>query len=240
MIDISVVSAFLAGLLTFLAPCTLPILPGFISFLAGAHKDESKWHSFMIAVGFAAGFSVVFIMLGILTGIFGTFFIGHRTVISQVGGIIIIIFGLSMLGLPLLTKLPSIILHRVPRAAPKGVLQSVVFGTVFALSWSPCLGPVLGTILILATTKGGALNGALLLFVFSLGYTLPFLVLAGFLDSLKQKIASLSIYTPMINKVGGVLVVIVGLSFVFGNYASLGFWANGFDITSYDWVINRI
>lgn len=231
MLEIGYISAFIGGLLTFLAPCTLPLIPAYMSFLAGSQKsaDGKVWwnHIMRNSLLFTIGFSIVFMFFGMISGAVGQFFVLHRAALSQFGGIIVIVFGLSMLGvidIPQLftgKKIPTFI-H------PGKPFSSLLLGLVFALGWSPCLGPILGTILVLAGTSGTAFQGALLLFVYSLGLAIPFLTIAAVYGVSFAYINSLARVLPYVNKVGGALFVVMGALLIFGEFGLLSVWVEKF------------
>lgn len=204
MVELSIaliISSFIAGLITFLAPCTLPLVPAYLGFISGvSDKDlqdpkkarEAKWKVFKNGVFFILGFSIVFIIFGALfgslvqilqaVGIGPTTLAGEgllRTRIGQIGGVLVILFGLFMLGF---FKLPFLQVERrmkMPTFLKVGKpLSSLTIGGAFAFGWTPCVGPILGSILLLASSEGSILDGVILLSFFSLGLAIPFLLIA--------------------------------------------------------------
>jgi cytochrome c-type biogenesis protein len=235
MLEIGFISALIGGLLTFLAPCTLPLIPAYIGFLAGAPGADEKTRSrriFLNALLFTLAFSCVFVFFGLVSGSLGKFFVLHRVLISQVGGALVILLGLSMLGvfdLPQLfsgKKLPTFMHSGKPFSA-------FLLGLLFALGWSPCLGPILGTILVLAGTSGTAFHGALLLLVYSLGLAIPFIAIALIYGASFSYISTLARVLPYINKIGGVLFVLIGTLLLFGNFGLLNVWVQ--DVLGDSW-----
>jgi cytochrome c-type biogenesis protein len=164
--------AFLAGVLMFLAPCTLPIVPGYLAFIAGVSPGEEKGARGRIvrnAIWFVIGFSVVFVLLGTFAGYVGVAIGPWRTLVARLAGLVIIFFGLTMLGVIKFSFITAEHRARIPKFLSLGRPESsMLIGALFALGWSPCIGPILGTILFIATTTS-AFAGALLLTVFSLG-----------------------------------------------------------------------
>ena len=242
MFDVSVVSALIGGVLTFFAPCTLPILPAFISYLLGSRGEHhSKLHALLTALGFSLGFSLVFFVFGVISGELGTTLSLHRGALAKAGGVVVILFGLSLAGLLKLPRiLPSGSLHSLATRY-RGPASSFVLGSLFAIGWSPCLGPVLGTILILAAGSGGAAQGGLLLLTYALGFTIPFMLLALFIESLRSQLLFLSQHGATINLFSGILLVLLGVFLVFGNYGQLmSIFGGMIDITTYDWVMQRM
>lgn len=230
MVGISFFSALLGGLLTFLAPCTLPLIPAYIGFLGGSSGSGKLHDSAQLrrrihvnALLFVLGFSLIFVLFGLVSGALGKFLILHRAIISSIGGIFVIGFGLIMLGyipFPNLfarVGLPSW-LH------PGKPFSAFLLGLLFALGWSPCLGPILGTILLLAGSSGTALYGGYLLAVYSLGLAIPFLLVAVLYGSAFTYIAPLARYLPLIEKSAGVLLIFIGFLLLIGNFGLLNVW----------------
>jgi cytochrome c-type biogenesis protein len=219
------VAAFIAGFLMFLAPCTLPLVPGYLAFISGVkEKDGQNQKSVRAkirrnAVAFVLGFSFVFISFGILAGFFGSFVGQYRMLLSQVGGVFIVIFGLMMLNViriaPLMrghsVKLP-------PFITPGESISAFLIGSIFALGWTPCVGPVLASVLLIATTKGTVLSGGMLLGIFSLGLAIPFLVTALLYAHAGSYIQKYSRFTQLFSFIGGVFLILIGLLMLFGNF----------------------
>ena len=184
MFDIPLtISAFVAGLLMFLAPCTLPLVPAFIAFISGTTEKKLKVNSIVRihiiknAFAFVIGFSLVFIVFGMLAGFFGTVVGPLRIVLTQVGGVFIIFFGLMMLHIIKITPLMNDYKLTLPKWVHPGTPHSAfLIGATFAFGWTPCVGPVLASVLLLATTTATATSGAFLLFIFSLGLSIPLLL----------------------------------------------------------------
>ncbi len=232
MISVNIISAFLGGILTFLAPCTLPLIPAYVGFLAGGiKKNEGDTNSrslrqsiILNALLFTIGFSLIFIFFGTISGAIGKFFILHRAMLAAVGGVLVIFFGVMMLGYistPRLfggTQLPAIL-------RPGNPYSALLLGILFALGWSPCLGPILGTILLLASTSGTALQGGLLLLVYSLGLAIPFLLVATLYGSAFTYVVSLGKYLPIISRAAGVFFILIGALLLLGQFGMLNIWA---------------
>jgi cytochrome c-type biogenesis protein len=226
MLDTTLFSAFLAGLVTFLAPCTLPLLPGYLAFIGGgSHLRKNIMRG---AVLFVLGFSVVFIVYGVASGALGKFLILYRNAIVQVGGFIIMLIGISLLDVITLPQFfASGKSFRLPKwAIPGSSTGAFLLGFLFALGWSPCLGPVLGTILLLAGAGGTPLYGGFLLGVYSLGLAVPFLLIALFYGSVFASLPTLTLYLPLIRKVSGLIIVGLGLLLVLGQFAILSTWVS--------------
>ena len=235
MLDVTFFSALIGGILTFLAPCTLPLIPAYLSFIggtagAGTAPSSSSFSRrlFISALFFVLGFTAVFMFYGLASGMIGKFLILYRKEIAQLGGVVIILFGLSMLHF---IKLPSFFSFS-GKALPKFILPgtksgSLVLGFLFALGWSPCIGPILGTILLLAATSGTAFHGAYLLGIYSFGLALPFLFVAYMYGTAFTYIKTLERYVPLISQIGAWLMILIGLLLVLGEFGLLNTWISG-------------
>lgn len=214
----SVVSAFVAGLVTFLAPCTLPLVPAYLGFLSGtAARGQlpSRRRILGVAALFILGFSIVFIVLGSLAGFLGILAGPARTVIQRIGGVVIILLGLSMLGLFRIPLFQRTVQARLPGTArlPVG-LRAFLFGVILASGWTPCVGPILGAILFLAASSATVGAGATLLGVYSLGLAVPFLLAALFCGQAARVIARVAPLAKIIEIAAGLFLVFVGVLFV--------------------------
>lgn len=227
--DISlIVSAFIAGILTFLAPCTLPLVPGYLGFISGSSLDDladpakvtqARWKIFLNGLFFMLGFSAVFIILGTLVGFISASFLApYRLWLGRIGGVFVIVFGLFMLNalkIPILNqerqfKAPALFRRGTPA-------NSFVLGSAFAFGWTPCVGPILGSILLLASTSTTALQGGVLLTIFSAGLAIPFLLIAIGIGSASRHIRNISKYLTVVSVIGGIFLIALGLLLIFGN-----------------------
>lgn len=234
MLDVSFFSALLGGVLTFLAPCTLPLIPAYIGFLGGVSSHGNKPHNSAAmrrrihgnALLFVLGFSLVFIVFGLISGTLGKFLILHRAIISSLGGIFVIGFGLIMLGyIPFPNLFARVGLpHWLHPGRP---FSAFLLGLLFALGWSPCLGPILGTILLLAGATGTVLYGGYLLALYSLGLAIPFLLVAVLYGTAFTYITPLARYLPIIEKCAGAFLVFIGILLLMGNFGLLNVWFAG-------------
>jgi cytochrome c-type biogenesis protein len=213
--------AFLAGILMFLAPCTLPLVPAFLGFLGGAHDAGTGTVSlrrrvFVNAVLYVIGFTAVFIVMGTLFGLAGSAIAHHRTTLTRIGGAFVLLFGMSMTGIISLA-----FLERERRFRPIRFLKpgnpgsALLFGMTFALGWSPCIGPILGSILLLASSSSTAVSGAILLAIFSMGLALPFLAIAAGYGHAAQHTAMFSRVLPWITRIGGIFLMFMGVLMLF-------------------------
>lgn len=243
--EVNTLAAVLAGFLTFFAPCTMPLIPGYLSYLGGVTKnDEPSVRRKRIvrnAYAFALGFAIVFILFGAVTGSIGGLLIAYRALLTRIGGVVIILFGFSMLGLfhfpslrPLGDRLPAIVVPGTARG-------SFFMGSIFAFGWSPCLGPVLGSILVLASTSGSALYGSFLLFCYALGLAVPFLLLAHLFEWAVSYISRLERFLPALARIGGAVFVLIGILMLTGKFGLLTQWVSTFfDPTKLDWFYERV
>ncbi|MBC3887537.1 cytochrome c biogenesis protein CcdA [Acetobacterium paludosum] len=202
--------SFLEGIITFISPCLLPMLPIYISYFTGQTQADSKFTVIINAFGFVLGFTFVFILLGAFAGGIGRFLIEYSTIVNLIGGIIIIIFGLNfmdVLHLPFLNGNRKINFE----IFKVGFLSSVLFGIVFSIGWTPCVSTFLGSALMLATSSGSTLKGILMLFSFSLGLGIPFMLSAILIDRLKSTFDFIKRNYRIINLISGGLLVIVGI-----------------------------
>lgn len=247
MIDVTFLSALLGGLLTFFAPCTLPLIPAYLGFIGGVNTQENNKSSlkhypslFSQALFFVLGFSVVFMVYGLASGMLGNFLVLYRKELAQVGGIIIIFFGLSMLHYVKFPAIFSFSGRRFPKIIhPKTPIGAFSLGFLFAIGWSPCIGPILGTILLLAATSSTAMHGAYLLSVYSLGLAIPFLIVAYLYGAAFTYIKVLERYVTVISQLGAWMLIGIGILLLIGQFGMLNAWASMFIVGSpYENLVN--
>jgi cytochrome c-type biogenesis protein len=222
--------AFAAGLLSFLSPCVLPLVPSYIGFLTGMSLPEAtgrKRPALVHAILFVAGFSLVFILLGASATALGRALNQYQVWIQRIGGVLIIAFGLVCLGV-----FRADFLMRDRRVQmeqkPVGYLGSLLVGMAFAAGWTPCIGPVLGAILGLAATSSDLTRGTLLLVSYSAGLAVPFLLAAVALESFLDWFQRFRRYLPWVMRVSGALLVFVGILMVTGEFTRLAGWLQQF------------
>ena len=209
---------FLEGILTFISPCLLPMLPIYLAWFAGSSKRERAWVN---VLGFILGFTIVFVSLGAFSGVVGSLLTVHQTAVNLVTGGIVVLFGLSYMGI-----LPMAFRGGVRFAFDDrlGFLQAVLFGVVLSISQTPCIGTFLGSALMLASRQGHVREGMLLLFLYSMGLGIPYLLCTLLMDQLRTTIQWIKVHYAVINQVCGVFLVVIGLLMatgVFGLYLSL-------------------
>jgi len=215
--NISLIGAFFGGLLSFLSPCVLPLVPVYLASLAGpdifveeAYKKK-RAHVFLHSLSFVAGFTTVFVIMGVGAGLAGFVISSHLAVIRQIAGALLIFFGVFMLAS---LKIPWLNYEKrlsMPRANATSYLRSFLIGAVFSLAWTPCVGPILAAILTLAWSSETVWYGASLLVVYSLGLGIPFLVIGAAFGSVAPLLKRFQRYSTVIYIFGGVLLITVGI-----------------------------
>ncbi len=199
--------AFLEGIITFISPCLLPMLPIYISYFAGGGERSSK-KTLINAFGFILGFTVVFVALGALAGTLGSFLKTYQTAVNIVTGAIVILFGLNFLGVLKLNLFHGS--SRSMQTGNMGFFSSVLFGTVFSIGWTPCVGAFLGSALVLASQQGHVAEGMVMLLVYSLGLGIPFLLSAILIDKLKGTFDFIKRNYTVINRISGIFLILIG------------------------------
>jgi cytochrome c-type biogenesis protein len=222
--------AFAAGLLSFLSPCVLPLVPSYVGFLTGMTLPEMSGRrriALLHALCFVAGFSLVFVLLGASATALGRALNYYQIWLQRVGGVLIIAFGLVCLGVfkvGLLAQERRVHLER----KPVGFLGSGLVGMAFAAGWTPCIGPVLGAILGLAATSSDLTRGMLLLAVYSAGLAVPFLIAAVAVESFLDWFQRFRRFLPWVMRLSGALLIFVGILLVTGEFTRLAGWLQGF------------
>lgn len=221
------ISSFIAGVFTFFAPCTLPLVPAFLGIIGGvgteslndpARLKAARWMIFKNAIGYVVGFSIIFILFGVAFSYLGTIMF-IRLWLEKLGGLFIIGFGLVLLGwlnIPFLNYDKKMAVPQLFRRV--SLANSFLLGALFALGWSPCVGPLLGSILLLATTSGTVLEGTFLLVVFSIGLGIPFLLTALLIGRAFTAFRKWESVISVINKIAGVFLLIIGFLLILGKF----------------------
>lgn len=214
---------FLEGIVTFISPCLLPMLPVYVSYFAAQDDSGNNNRTFINAIGFVLGFTVVFTALGAFAGTIGRFLREYRTLVNMVTGVIVMLFGLNFIGI---IKLPFInTTCRIKmNNAKTGFFASVLFGIIFSVGWTPCVGVFLGSAIMLAAYSGESLKGVLMLLCYSLGLGIPFLASAVLIGRLKSAFDFIKKNYRIINIVSGGLLIITGILMatgLMGRYLSI-------------------
>lgn len=223
-------AAFAAGLVSFLSPCVLPLIPAYLSFMTGLTNtelsDEQRATARVMAPAllFVAGFSLVFVGLGASASVLGQFLVQYRDIAEKVGGLLVAAFGVLMLGVIKVPWLYGEARVDMARSRRFGRAAAFVMGMSFAAGWTPCVGPILAAILGLAGTSGDAGRGALLLLAYSLGLGVPFLAVALLFERTQPLLRWLNRHSLVMNRVAGVMLVAIGLLIFSGRLAALATW----------------
>jgi cytochrome c-type biogenesis protein len=245
MSDVNVFVAFAAGIFSFLSPCVLPLIPSYLSFISGVSLEDMRHDRtlkrvrarvVLNSVAFIAGFSLVFISLGVSASFLGSLFFSYRNSIRIVGGLFILLVGLYLIGLLRIPALERYLQFNL-KDKPAGYLGSVLVGITFAVAWTPCVGPILGAILALAGTSGEIGRGTLLLSTYAAGLGLPFFLSAVAINSFMQFSQSFRRYIHAVHMAGGILLVIVGLLLITDYMTMLNIYALRF---TPDWLLKKL
>ncbi|TPW17577.1 MAG: cytochrome c-type bioproteinis protein [bacterium] len=234
--SVGLLAALTAGLISFISPCVLPVVPAYLSFVSGMSIDEMKGNGgaatgssrlrlFLNCLAFVLGFSTVFIMLGASATVVGGFMNQNAKILSKIAGVIIVVFGLHTMGV---IKIPFLNyekrFHQNTKSA--GLIGSFLFGLAFAFGWTPCIGPILGAILGVAASSETVGEGILLLAVYSLGLGIPFLLAGLFVESFFRLSGSVKKQFHLIEKISGFFMIAVGLMIFFDRFPQLSSWVS--------------
>jgi cytochrome c-type biogenesis protein len=241
---IGVLVAFGAGLLSFLSPCVLPLFPSYLSFVTGMSVTDltadltgaARRRVLLHSIAFIVGFSLVFVSLGASVSAAGQFLFEYRDTIRRVGGILIILFGLYIAGFLNIGFLGRTQQWQL-REKPAGYLGSLVVGITFAIGWTPCVGPILGAILTLASDAGSVQRGIGLLVAYSAGLAVPFFVSAIALGAFLKFFKRYRPFIPIVERAAGVLLIVVGVLVFTNYYLLLNAWA--ISLTP-EWLLRRL
>ena len=209
--------SFLEGVITFISPCLLPMLPVYVTYFAGGGQRSAR-KTLAGALGFVLGFTVVFVAMGALAGTLGGFLARHQGAVNLISGLVVIFFGLSFLGVVRLNLFRGGLRQG---AGQPGFFSSVVFGMVFSVGWTPCVGAFLGSALMLASQQGSAAVGMGMLLCYSLGLGIPFVLSAVLIEKMKEAFAAIKRHYGVINKVCGGLLVVMGVLMATGTMNAL-------------------
>ncbi|MBT3175879.1 MAG: cytochrome c biogenesis protein CcdA [Desulfobacula sp.] len=214
-------AAFIAGLLSFLSPCILPLIPAYFSFITGLSLDEltqskkqTRKKVILSTLSYVAGFSFIFILLGASASFLGGFASQYSWIVRYLGGGIILIFGLHLLGIINIKGFNFEKKIHI-KEKPLHLMGTFVIGMAFGAGWSPCIGPLLGSILIVAGNQDTVLEGVILLAVYSAGLAIPFIAISIFINSILEFMKRATRFIGVLNKISGILLILIGLLLIF-------------------------
>lgn len=210
--------SFLEGIITFISPCLLPMLPVYVSYFAGGGERSTK-RTLTNSLGFVLGFTLVFVAMGALAGTIGSFLKQYQQIVNIVSGIVVIFFGLNFLGVLKINLFRGS--SRSVDTSNMGFGSAFLLGLIFSLGWTPCVGAFLGSALMLASQQGSMMTGMLMLLAYSLGLGVPFVVSALLIDTLKSAFNVIKRNYRIINTVCGVLLIVIGILMATGTMGRL-------------------
>ncbi|MGF7060814.1 cytochrome c biogenesis CcdA family protein [Brassicibacter mesophilus] len=217
MLDVSIPAAFAAGLLSFFSPCVLPLIPAYITYITGTtfeeELDNKKIFALVRTLGFVIGFTIIFMIMGVSASFLGKIFKLYKSEFTKLSGILIVGLGLNMMGILKLNFLSKGIKVKMPKIT--GWFSSILVGMAFAAGWTPCVGAVLGAILIYAGTTATVSKGVYLLLSYSLGLAIPFILTSLLINKFSRMLTKSEKVIPYIMKISGAVVVILGLLIFF-------------------------
>ena len=209
--------SFLEGIITFISPCLLPMIPLYISYFAGGKARNTK-KTVKNALGFILGFTIVFVLMGALAGTFGRLLNEYKTIVDVVTGLIVVFFGLNFLGVFKINLFKG---AKKAKTDNLGFFSSMVFGIVFSIGWTPCVGAFLGSALMLAASQGHVVEGIIMLLLYSLGLGIPFFISTILIDKLRGAFTFIKKHYKVINTVCGCLLVVIGVLMATGLFGKL-------------------
>lgn len=210
---------FLEGIITFISPCILPMIPIYVSYFAGGDIDNKNYknRALISSIAFVAGFTFVFTLLGVAAGTVGVIFNKYMRAINIVSGTIMVIFGLNYLGIINIGLLNKSFKIDNPTGNKKSsIMSAILFGMIFGIGWTPCVGPFLGSALMIASNSTNVFMGASMLLTYSLGLGIPFILSALLIDSLKTTFDFIKRNYKTINKISGVFLIVIGIMMMTG------------------------
>lgn len=228
--DVGMLTAFIAGFLSFLSPCVFPLIPSYISYITGitfGGRTEAviprkvRILTAVHSIFFIAGFTVIFVLIGMSFSLLGNFVLRNQRIMERAGGLIVILFGLHIAGVINLNFLDRAGKIGI-KAKPLGYLGSFIVGAVFSLGWSPCLGPILSSILVLGSTTGRVERAGFLLLSYSLGIGLPFFLSGILINNFLSFYGSIKRYLKIISVISGIFIIIVGILIFTGYFNKAG------------------
>jgi len=245
MVDVNIFVAFTAGLLSFLSPCVLPIIPSYLSFVSGVSLEEMRaqqagsrvrWRVTLNSLAFILGFSLVFVSLGASASFLAGFFLSYRSLIRVLGGVFILAVGIYLMGFVKISVLDRYLQFHL-KGKPGGYLGSAVVGMTFGAAWIPCVGPILGAILTLAATSSEIGGGVFYLATYAAGLAVPFFLSAVAVNSFLQFSKKFRPYLQAVHMAAGILLIIVGILLITDYMTVLNIYA--IRLTP-EWLIKRL
>jgi len=234
MIEVTFAGAFIAGLLSFLSPCVLPLVPAYLSYISGVsvnelrsqehNNDSVRRHALAQSLWFIAGFSLVFIALGASASLIGQWMLNHMAILGKFAGAVIVLFGLHYTGI---IRIPFLMMDAhfdTGGVNAKRGIGALILGSAFAFGWTPCLGPIPGAILAVAGVQAEMMRGILLLAVYSLGLGIPFLLAALATDSFLRWSQRFKSHFAIVEKLSGILLILVGVLIFLGSFSIVSSW----------------
>jgi cytochrome c-type biogenesis protein len=211
-------TAFLEGIISFISPCILPILPLYISYLAGGVADEQGRGRMLIknSIAFVVGFTLLFVAMGAASTSLGRFLSSHLALLNRIGGVIVILFALNNLGFALIPALANNHRIQMKGLSNMNVPKSMLFGIVFAVGWTPCVGPLLGAALMMAANAEMLVEGMATLFFYAMGLGIPFLLSALLIEQLEGVFTAIKKHGKIITIVSGLFLLVFGIALVLG------------------------
>jgi len=234
MIEVTYMGALIAGVLSFLSPCVLPLVPAYLSYISGVSVNELRQHEHATdsvrrhalaqSLWFIAGFSLVFIALGASATLLGQWLLSHMDILGKIAGIIIVLFGLHYTGI---IRIPLLLMDAhfdTGGVNAKHGMGALILGFAFAFGWTPCIGPILGAILAIAGTQSDPMYGIGLLTIYSFGLGIPFLLAALATDAFLRWSQGFKKYLELVEKISGTLLIVVGAMIFLGSFSIVAGW----------------
>ncbi len=234
MIEVTYMGALIAGVLSFLSPCVLPLVPAYLSYISGVSVNELRQrehatdsvrrHALAQSLWFVAGFSLVFIALGASATLMGQWLLSHMDILGKIAGLIIVVFGLHYTGL---IRIPLLLMDAhfdTGGVNAKHGMGALILGFAFAFGWTPCIGPILGAILAIAGTQSDPMYGIGLLTTYSFGLAIPFLLAALATDAFLRWSQGFKKYLEVVEKISGTLLIVVGAMIFLGSFSIISGW----------------
>lgn len=235
MTEITIWLAFFAGVISFLSPCVFPLVPAYLAQLTGTSVSDNQVQAdrsliLSRSIGFIIGFTIIFVMLGASSTFIGRIFLENQQLIQQIGGIVIVVFGLQMAGIISISMLLSEKRFKNTPKKSTSFANSVFFGLFFGAGWSPCIGLVLSSILLLAMESETMFKGMFMLFIYSMGLGVPFILVALLWSRSLDKLRKLNRILPKIQKASGYLLIILGILLFTGKFAAIAAYLTRFQL----------